>query len=196
MYMQHTLLVAEVMIALVRSCKRPGAPRLLLEQELAPSQHPSVAFRWAVTVREGIESRRVGVVPDQVFALEKSDGERILFFVEVDRATMPLTRRSLMQTSIWRKLLGYQATWSQGIHNERFGCERFRVLFVTEGPERAHHVVELAAKMKRGQGLVLVTNADSLRGRVFPNSDGDTFSLSWLTATGGKGRMSEIVSDV
>jgi hypothetical protein len=193
LYLQHTLLVAEVMIAFVRACRKPGAPKLLLEEDLAPNEDPDIAFRWAVTVRDGDESRRVAVVPDQVFAVENTTGERILFVLEADRATMPLTRRSMTQTSIWRKLLGYKASWSDSVHKERFGCDRIRVLLVTEGLERAQHVAQLASEIKRGRGLFLVTDVDSLREKVFRNSPGDLFSLSWLTSTGGKARLAEMI---
>jgi hypothetical protein len=35
------------------------------------------------------------------------------FFLEADRGTMPVTRWTLSQTSFFRKLLAYEATWTQ-----------------------------------------------------------------------------------
>jgi DNA-binding Lrp family transcriptional regulator len=128
LYLEHTLLVAEVTLAFVRSCRDESLARLLLEEDLRPAPG---GFRWRVTVQRGHESKRVGVVPDRTLALEKPNGERVILFVEADRGTMPLTRRSLAQSSVQRKLLAYAATWSQALHREHLGCERFRVLVVT-----------------------------------------------------------------
>ena len=122
LYLQHTLLVAEAMIAFQRACRERSAPRLLLEEDLAPGQPPSVAFKWTVPVRRGDERRRTGLFPDRTFALEDAaTGKRVLYFLEADRATMPVTRHSLSQSSFLRKLLAYEATWTQGIHQARFG---------------------------------------------------------------------------
>jgi hypothetical protein len=191
-YLQHTLLVADVLIAFARSCRADGAPVLLLEEDLAPNDLPGVAFRWNVAVHHEGKSKRVGVVPDRTFALESPEtAGRILFFVEADRATMPVERRSLTQSSMLRKLLSYEATWSQGVHRERFACDRFRVLVVTSSPERTHHLAEVAAQLPRGRGLFLFTDADTLRGQVFPYSGNSVFELPWLTAVGGTERLAD-----
>jgi hypothetical protein len=135
-----------------------------LEEDLAPDKSPSKAFQWAVTVKHGSESKRVGTFPDRIFALESPDnGERVFYFVEADRATMPVSRRTLNQSSIWRKLLAYEATWSQKIHETRFGTKRFRVLFVTTSQERMNHLVAVCSKLPRGHGLFLFTTVEAMR---------------------------------
>jgi hypothetical protein len=60
---------------------------------------------------------------------------------------MPVTRKSLEQTSILRKLLGYHQAWRQGLPAARFGFQNVRTLFVTSSPERAQSmfVASLAA---------------------------------------------------
>ena len=190
LYLQHTLLVADVVIAFTRACQSPPAPRLLMEEDLAPAILPTAAFRWAVTVRRGDEAKRVGVVPDRVLVLESpATKERILYFIEADRATMPVKRRSLLQSSMLRKLLAYEATWKDAVHRERFGCQRFRVLVVTSSAERAHHLAALAAQLPRGRGLFLFTDADALRGKVFPHVHETILELPWLTATGTTERL-------
>jgi hypothetical protein len=191
-YMQHTLLVADVMIAFTRACRAEGAPKLLLEEDLFPNETPGVVFRWGVTVSHEGSRKRVGVVPDRAFALEStSTGERIIFFVEADRATMPVERKSLAQTSMLRKLLAYEATWAQGIHLDRFHCERFRVLVVTSSPERARHLAQVCEELPRGRGLFLFIDADTLRGKVVPTTDGNVLELPWLNATGGTERLAD-----
>ena len=72
------------------------------------------------------------MIPDRVFGLEftGSDGQptRAFYFLEADRATMPVKRQTLVQSSFYRKLLAYEATWTQNIHRARLGFNRFRVL--------------------------------------------------------------------
>lgn len=88
---------------------------------------------------------RLGVIPDYVFALDFKDpsgtGQRAFFFLEADRATMPVPRENLAQTSFYRKLRAYKASWSQSIHRSQFGFHRFRVLTVTTSAERVKSLV-------------------------------------------------------
>jgi len=185
LYLQHTLVVADVLIAFLRACRTDGGPIISLEEDLCPGEAPGTAFRWAVSVKHGAESKRVGVVPDRTFALEsRVSGERVLFFVEADRATMPLSRRSLGQSSMLRKLLAYEATWRKGIHSERYGISRFRVLVVTTSAERAHHMAELCAEIPHARGLFLFTDTDTMKARVIPYTSGNVLDLPWLCANG------------
>ena len=70
----------------------------------------------------------LGVVPDRVFALEYEgpggELQRVHFFLEADRGTMPVVRTGLKQTSFYRKLLAYEATWTQKIHQRKLGINR------------------------------------------------------------------------
>lgn len=193
LYLQHTLVVADVVIAFERACRASDGPALLLEEDLRPGESPGTAFRWAVSVRHREESRRVGVVPDRSFALaSRKSGERILFFVEADRATMPLTRRSLGQSSMLRKLLAYEATWRQGIHRERFQCSRFRVLVVTSSAERSYNLAEICAELPKARGLFLFTDTDTLKGDVIPYAGGNVLELPWLCANGERERLADL----
>lgn len=185
LYLRHTLLVADIMLEFEKACRSPDAPKLLMEEDLSPGESPSVAFKWTVTVRHDQETKRVGVFPDRVFALEsRSTGDRTLFFVEADCGTMPVERTSLSQSSIMRKLLAYEATWAQSIHRTRFNCHRFRVLFVTLNPDRVQHMAEACSRLTSGRGLFLFTDADTLRGHVVPHIGRNIFALPWLNARG------------
>ncbi len=179
LYLQHTLLVADVMLAFEQSCRAPGAPRLLLEEDLAPGVSPSAAFHWAASVSQGKARKRVGIVPDRTVALESpATGQRVLYFIEADRATMPVTRRSLNQSSLSRKLLAYEATWAQGIHRERFKCDRFRVLTVSTSPARVANLIKVCNALTRGRGLFLFTDTVALE------ANGDIFTHPWRNARG------------
>ena len=123
-FLEHALLVSDVMVTIELACRERGI-RLMTEKELAlPGKRQP--FQWRVNINSRL---KLGVIPDRVFALEFRDEDgksnRAFFFLEADRGTMPVRRRNLSQTSFYRKLLAYEATWSQSIHRTRFGFHRF-----------------------------------------------------------------------
>jgi DNA-binding Lrp family transcriptional regulator len=166
LFLEHTLLVSDVMVSLELACRKSGRVRLLtgdqlpLPDELKRRREP---FRWRVSLDHG---QRLGLIPDAVFALEFTDQpagrNRAFFFLEADRATMPVMRQNLAQTSFYRKLLAYEATWRQGIHRSRFGFHRFRVLTVTSSPQRVESLVGACESLERGHGLFLFADRHSL----------------------------------
>jgi hypothetical protein len=186
MFLEHALLVSDVMVAIELSCRQTGI-RLLTGRELATTDKTTRErrpFRWRVNVTNRL---KLGVVPDCVFALDFKDqsgaGNRAFFFLEADRATMPVMRKNLSQTSFYRKLRAYEATWSQSIHRTQFGFHRFRVLTVTTSAARVKSLVEACSKLKRGQGLFLFAD------RTVLEKPGLMLSPVWQT-----GREGETVS--
>ena len=190
-FLEHTLLVADVMVALELACRENGKVRLVEPSEIlaaAPeaTQRRRNPFYWRATVRHEEYNVPIGLVPDKVFGLEfAEEGKRAYFFLEADRATMPVVRKSLRQTSLYRKLVGYYATWQQEIHTELFGFKNFRVLFVTTSPERCRNVMEanVAATRGRGSAIFLFTNADAISSRSI-------LELKWQN---GRGELVRLV---
>jgi hypothetical protein len=182
-YLEHALLVSDVMVAIELACRESGHIRLLGAEELSlPGQTDGQAqpFRWSVNVSSEV---RLGVVPDRVFAMEymnrAGSWDRAFFFLEADRGTMPVRRRNLSQTSFYRKLLAYEATWSQSIHRTRFGFHRFRVLTVTTSAERLRSLVEICSQLKGGHGLFLFADWTSVK------RPSDIFSPIWRSGRQG-----------
>ena len=159
LFLEHALLVSDVMVALELACREDGRIRLIHGEALQPKP-----FRWKVKMGGG---GKLGVIPDRVFALEYPDqsgaSQRAYFFLEADRGTMPVTRRNLSQTSFARKLLAYEATWSQGIHQSQFGFHRFRVLTVTTSAARVQSLVDACSQLPRGHGLFLFADCTILK---------------------------------
>ena len=93
------------------------------------------------------------------------------FFLEADRGTMPVIRSGLTQTSFYRKLIAYEATWTQKIHQRHLGIHRFRVLTVTTVAARVKSLLEACSQLKRGHGLFLFADRTVL--------EKDLFSLVW-----------------
>jgi len=153
-FLKHALLVSDIMVAVEFACRQSGI-RLLTEHDLAKSNRP---FRWKMNV----QGQKLTVAPDRVFAFEALDVDgnsgRSYFFLEADRGTMPVTRKTVSQSSFFRKLLSYEATWTQAIHEKQFGFSRFRVLTVTTSQERVRSLVEACSKLKTGHGLFLFTD--------------------------------------
>jgi hypothetical protein len=89
---------------------------------------------------------------------------------------MPVIRKNLSQTSFYRKLRAYEATWSQLIHQKQFGFHRFRVLTITTSTERVKSLVNACSKLERGQGLFLFAD------RTVLEKPCDMFLAVWQTA--------------
>jgi hypothetical protein len=177
-FLEHALLVSDVIVVIELACRKTGI-RLLTDGELSlPSKREQ--FRWKVNISSRV---KLGVIPDRVFALEFPDqggtNNRAFFFLEADRSTMPVKRRNLSQTSFYRKLLAYEATWTQNIHRTRFGFSRFRVLTVTTSAERVKSLVDACSQLKRGHGLFLFADWKSLE-------TSEVFSSIWQTGKQGE----------
>ena len=170
-FLEHALLVSDVMVSLELACRKHDGIRLLYEDQLALRSEYQ-PFQWRVKAQDGT---KLGVVPDRVFALEYRDQngqfQRVHFFLEADRGTMPVTRRTLSQTSFARKLLAYEATWTQKIHQRHLGIHRFRVLTVTTSSMRVNSLLEACSQLKSGHGLFLFADRTVL--------EKDPFSAVW-----------------
>jgi DNA-binding Lrp family transcriptional regulator len=170
-FLEHALLVSDVMVSLELACRKHVGIRLLHEDELALGTERE-PFQWRVKSRDGT---KLGVIPDRVFALEytgqNGQPERVHFFLEADQGTMPVTRKTLSQTSFARKLLAYEATWTQKIHQRHLGIHRFRVLTVTTSSMRVNSLLEACSQLKHGHGLFLFADRTVL--------EKDPFSEVW-----------------
>jgi hypothetical protein len=186
-FIEHALLVSDVMVAFELACRQNSRIRLIAQHDLlAPNklnQEPQ-PFRWRVNLPSNVT---LGVIPDRAFALEyqgeTGTTERACFFLEADRGTMPVKRKGLAQTSMYRKLLAYESTWQHGIHRSRFGFHRFRVLTVTPSAERLNSLVEVCSQLKSGHGLFLFADRASI------SKPEDVFGPIWHPAKQNQSRF-------
>ncbi|GDY23723.1 hypothetical protein LBMAG56_50700 [Verrucomicrobiota bacterium] len=184
LFLEHALLIADVMVALELACRRNGRVRLLNSEELSlpeATRRQREPFHWSVSIGN---RAKLGLIPDRVFALEfldqPSGRSRAFYFLEADRGTMPVSRQTLAKSSFARKLLAYEATWQQNLHQTRFGFHRFRVVTVTTSAERVKNLVAAASRLGRGHGLFLFTDLASLQ------SAPDLLAFPWQTARSGQ----------
>ena len=145
LFLEHALLVSDLMVAIELTCRQQPGTRLLTPDGLDLPRKREL-FQWTVDIGHHL---KCGVIPDRVFGLEFS-GKRCWYFLEADRGTMPVERRSPEQTSFARKLLAYHATWQQKVLADF--VPRFRVLTVTTTAERMEHLIEASRALTQGKG--------------------------------------------
>jgi hypothetical protein len=170
-YLEHAVTVSSVIVAFTLSCRERGNVRVIPWREILEEKVPEETRKkrkpdtWQVRLPG---AGPLGVTPDAIFGLhylDKPEGaNRAYFFLEVDRGTMPVVRRSLKETSVYRKLLAYHATAAGELHTRHFGFKSFRVLTVTKSPEkkRLKSMVEAAGMLPGLQGIFLFTDEASL----------------------------------
>lgn len=166
MFLDHALLISDVMVALEIACRQSKRVRLItgkdiqLPDSMRGHRQP---FRWTVLTRN---KSRLGLIPDAAFVLEfldqPKDRNRVLYFLEADCGTMPVSRSTLTQSSFHRKLLAYEATWSQEVLRRRLGLNRFRVVTVTTSAARVSSLIEACQRLQTGRGLFLFADHSSL----------------------------------
>lgn len=145
LFLEHTLMVSDFMAALELECCTRKDVCLIHGDDLAKPlgrDQRRDPFRWTVDLPG---KRRVGVVPDKVFALDvtRSDGRinRTHYFLEADRGSMPISRRDLRQSCILRKLKAYEATQASARIRGMLNVRQFRVIMLITGTERRAHVL-------------------------------------------------------
>lgn len=194
MFYEHTLFVSSLMVGLEVACRDRGNVELVPFNEILARRAPVATrtqkrpqtWRARVTSAESkdVETAvEIGVTPDKIFGIRFRDmpegKNTAFFFLEADRAKMPVLRRNVGgATSIYKKLLAYYATHRQAIHTKRFGIGNFRALIVTTSQERVATMVESVGRLKNvPANLFLFTDAETFR-------SGDPLAIPW---TNGKG---------
>ena len=166
LFLEHAIFVSDIMGAIEIACQSQGAVRLLQNDSLGLRLRKK-PFQWRVKLPNG---KRISVIPDRIFALEHMDkdglNQRIYYFLEADRGTMPVQRHNLVQTSFRRKLLAYAATWKEGLHRSCLGIDRFRVLTITTIPKRVDSLVAACEQLRFGRGLFLFCDTSILSGDI------------------------------
>lgn len=145
LFLAHALAVSDATIAIQAACRKHGL-RFVTEDEILESISDGTDtkhLQWQVTIKDGKASERVGVIPDATFAIEHDTAtgtRRFFYFLEVDRGTMPLHRKSLRLSSIYRKALAFRETRRKRILKDRHGIPGFQVLFVSAKGNRLKQI--------------------------------------------------------
>ena len=191
-FVEHTLGIANFMVDLEIACRSAGNVRIITKDDILTSapettrrkRHP---FRWQTRIHWNDQWHDIAIVPDIIFGLHytnRPEGKNKAYFVvEIDRGTMPITRRDIGQTSFARKLHSYADTFERKLHLEQFGIKNFRVLTVTTSQERvetmkAAYLSEVSVKAPAGLFLFAEKERDATAIFDWANAQGDPVTLS------------------
>ena len=177
--MQHTIEAADILVRLATATTISA--RLITEDQLladAPAATREMSSPTKLTTDVDWAGRRhkLSVIPDGVFALEFGDDilapvERANFFLELDRETMPVMRKSKSldkhnrQTSMLSKLLTYHRAWRERAARRAASAGRTSASSPSPRPTRASTSMIEAVKAiteGRGSSLFLFTTMDTL----------------------------------
>ncbi len=188
-FIEHTLLTADVMVAAECAVRYRADVTLMTADKIlegAPdtTRNALNPFKLKGRVNYAGKLLDMSVIPDAVFGLDfTSERKRKYFFLEADRATMPITRSDVGQTSFARKLLTYLAgggkTNAFGAH---FGIGNFRVLTVTTSAQRMTMMIDALKQVTHGAGSSQFLFLD----RSTLNASVDLLSVPWITGKGDR----------
>jgi hypothetical protein len=155
LFLKHALSVSDALIAIELACRHAGLTFTRGEENIGHRSggRGGERLRWTVTLRADDTNEKLGIIPDAEFAIENRNRagylQRFHFFLEADRGTMPVRRKTLRLSSIYRKALAYSQTRRSGILKERFGIPGFRVLFITRSRDRLERMKEVCSEALR-----------------------------------------------
>lgn len=184
-FIEHTLLVADIMTRVELACRGREDTRFISQREILTGWAPPPTreesrrvggrpFRWRVRFEHEGKSYRKPIEPDWTFGLKRAGdaGEPNWFFLEADRQTMPVKSSNLNRSSIFKKQLQYFRSWNEGhVPNrlsEQFGIEVARTLFVLDtgydGAKRLDRCLDVGKHFFDGDGtgLFLFANTETL----------------------------------
>ena len=149
-HIEHTLGISECMIEMETLCRASPHHQFIDQNEIlynSPCQtrRAKYPFRWKTRVVDNGKSHDIMILPDYIFGIRHKDGRERYYFVEIDRGTMPVSRRDIRQTSFMRKVLSYADTFNRGLAKQRFDISGFQVLTVTTSIERIQTIQRATA---------------------------------------------------
>jgi hypothetical protein len=188
-FLKHTLLIADIMIAFETACKRYPNVKLIEQNEIisnAPShtRAKDKPYRW--NVEYDFENEReatilkLAVEPDKIFGLRFTDKpenqSKVFFFLEADRGIMPIKRKSLKhQTSFYKKMIAYFETHKEKVYKNLFNINNFRVLTITTSQKRIDEMIKQNKNITNNTRLGIFLFADT---KALKSAD-DILKLQW-----------------
>ena len=182
----HALLIAEAMVKIELGARSlPGVefihPMEILEKAPVVAKqrflHVRRDKRFEVKARVKTPSEgyaEASAYPDWMFAIRFEHGGQRLqrcFFLEADRASMPVTTPNFFRPSIYKKMQVYSAAGKrhaggQSVFSQVFGIPNFRTLFLVSpskkgsGATRVQSFLRAALQLTEGKGTQQFLFAD------------------------------------
>lgn len=152
MFLEHTLMVAEFLTLVQMACRKVRGVDYISAEEIIgnrilPPSDPAYPLSWKIK-RQEKKRFSFSIIPDGAFGLkitdEKTGHQQVYYyFLEADRATMPVFRHSLIRSSIYKKIVGYTASRDLKLFSRNFGFKKVFILTVTLSDERIKNMVKL-----------------------------------------------------
>ena len=193
-FIQHRLRINDFMIRVKDSIRKRDNLELIdfdeiLERAPAATRKRKNPRGWSILMPESQENKPRGVFPDEIFGLrflDEPEGRNLaFFFVEVDRATMPVKRHSdVTQTHFSGKLPRYYRSWQRwraDKTNTPYGFTNFLVVTLTTTQARVLNCVDAAKEAAgdgKGLGLFLFSNFNAV------DSTNDVLEMPWINGRG------------
>lgn len=203
-FLNHTLLIADFMVCLELACRENNDIKLIQPEEIldqAPEEMRKrinpyrLTIDTVATIGGKTKKINIGLVPDKLFGLffvNKPEGRnKAYFFLEADRATMPIKRKNLFRTSFYKKAVGYYfaSPMQGGLFEKTFGFKHARVLTITKSADRVKNMIEINKEIDQkgtGLGLFLFANISSFS----LDNPGTILKKIWLN---GRGEPASVV---
>jgi hypothetical protein len=126
------------------------------------------------------------MIPDSLFGLRMKKDNRIketYFFLEADRATMPIRRTNFFRSSFYKKMVGYVASYKNDLFSEYFGLKKIRILTVTKSDDRIKSMIQVNKGLHdKGNGynlflfakndLINIDKSEKLFRQIWTNGQG------------------------
>jgi len=167
-FLEHTLMVSKILTIFRLTCRKKNniefiEPERLINSRQKPPTIKTHALSWRVNIKKGQygqnRNRSFNMIPDSLFGLRISSGNKIeetYFFLEADRATMPIKRTNFIRSSFFKKMTGYTASHRNGLFSDYFGFKKVRILTVTKSDERIKNMIKVNKELNNlGKSLNL-----------------------------------------
>jgi hypothetical protein len=172
----HAVMISDIMASVELAVRENPSLRFIGWQEIlakAPPETRRMANPFAVPVTishtfsgaKKLETVRTKIVPDGLFGLEyRGGGQKSyrFFALEADRATMPVVRGNLRQTSFLKKILGYRELASRQLYQTQLGLPNLLVLAVTTNERHSDSMLTLVRELTGGSKMFLFKTMSSL----------------------------------
>ena len=196
MFLEHSLMVSEFLTVVRRACERVrGAefipPEEIIKNRVNPPSDPANPLSWQVGGKN--KGYCFSMIPDSAFGLrimDETTGRQgiVYYFLEADRATMPVVRHNLFRSSIYKKIKGYTASHEERLFSQNFGFKKVFVLMLTLSYERINNMIKLNQQINpRAQGLFKFAEYSTAVNLDRPEY---VLGLAW---TDGKGRTGNMI---
>lgn len=157
----HQLMICDCMASLELGIRQEPSLRFISWQEIltrAPEATRKLDNPFAIPVSishtfapSGVTQHAdIKIVPDGLFGLEYARvGQKAyrFFALEADRASMPIVRSNLQQTSYLRKILGYRQIAAQNVQKSHLGLPNLLVLNITTEQSHMANIMSLVGKL-------------------------------------------------